>query len=152
MYAFVDRPVTSLDHGGRFLVWSMRAWVQSMHDSRCPCTAIGPAFAKWKMIAGLPNFHMMMMIFNRDALETFRFCALECNQVSEHEALILSFVHGIRMSRPDVVRATLALVVDENSITNLVTAVSSLGRAMADSGIFPDKPALPATESDCTYE
>lgn len=152
MYDFVDRPVTSLDHGGRFLVWSMRAWVKSMHHSRCPCTAIGPAFAKWKMIAGLPNFHMMMMIFNRDALETFRFCALECNRVSEHEALILSFVHGMRMSRPDAVRATLALVVDEDSITNLVTAVSSLGRAMADSGIFPDKPSLPAAQSDCNHE
>lgn len=152
MYDFVDRPVASLDHGGRFLIWSMRAWVRSMHHGRCPCTAIGPAFAQFKMIAGLPNFHMMMMIFNRDALETFRFCALECGRVSEHEALILSLIYGMRMSRPEVVRATLVLVVDEDSITPLVTAVASLGQAMAGAGIFPDKPALPAAESGCNHE
>jgi hypothetical protein len=133
MYEFVDRPVTSLDHAGRFLVWSMRAWVKSMHDSRCPCTAIGPAFAKSKMIAGLPSFHRMMLIFNRNALETFRFCALECNRVSEHEALIVSFVHGMRMSRPDMVRKTLALVVEEDAVPPLVVAIVQLCRSMAAS-------------------
>lgn len=142
MYEFVDRPVTSLDHGGRFLVWSMRAWVKSMHDSRCPCTAIGPAFAKSKMVTGLPSFHTMMLIFNRDALETFRFCALECNRVSEHEALILSFVHGIRMSRPDMVRKTLALVVDEDAVPDLVAAIVALGRTMSERDIFPGVPDI----------
>ncbi|MGB5076486.1 MAG: hypothetical protein WBO17_03295 [Sphingorhabdus sp.] len=140
MYDLVDRPVTSLDHGARFLVWSMRAWVKSMHDSPCPCTAIGPAFAKWKMIAGLPNFHKMMLIFNRNALETFRFCALECNRVSEHEALILSFVHGMRMSRPEVVWETMALVVEEDAVTDLVGAILALGRSMSESSIFPGPP------------
>jgi hypothetical protein len=146
MYDFVDRPVTSLDQGGRFLIWSMRAWVKSMHDSRCPCTAIGPAFAKSKMIAGLPSLHRMMLIFNRNALETFRFCALECNRISEHEALILSFVHAMRMARPDVVRETLALVVEEDAVTDLVEAIVALGRSMAESGIFP---GLPANTGNC---
>lgn len=27
MYDYIDRPVTSLDHGGRFLVWAVRSWV-----------------------------------------------------------------------------------------------------------------------------
>jgi hypothetical protein len=146
MYDFVDRPVTSLDQGGRFLIWSMRAWVKSMHDSRCPCAAIGPAFAKSKMIAGLPSFHRMMLIFNRDALETFRFCALECNRISEHEALILSIVHGMRMARPDVVGETLVLVVEEHAVTDLVEAIVALGRSMAVSGIFP---GLPANTGNC---
>ena len=26
MYEFVDRPITSLDKGCRFLIWSMRSW------------------------------------------------------------------------------------------------------------------------------
>lgn len=152
MYEFVDRPVTSLDRGGRFLIWSMRSWVKTMHDGRCPCTSVGPAFAQCKVIAGLPHFHMMMMIFNRDALETFHFAPLECNRVREHEALILSFVYGMRMSRPDAVRATLALVVNEDLITSLVTAVASLGQAMADSRIFPGLPDPTVHEKGCTHE
>lgn len=136
MYDFVDRPVTSLDHGEHFLVWSMRAWVTSMHESRCPCSAIGPAFAKWNMIAGLSNFHKMMLIFNRFALETFCFCSLDCNRVTEHEALILSVVHGVRMSRPDVVRATLELVVEEDAVADLVTAILSLGRSLTEAGLY----------------
>lgn len=152
MYDFVDRPVASLDHGGRFLVWTMRAWVRSMHVSRCPCTSIGPAFAKWNMIAGLPHFHMMMMIFNRDALETFKFCAIECNRVSEHEALIISMINGMCFSKPDTVHATMALVVNEDSVTNLITAMSSLGRAMSNVGMSPGKPSVPASEDSYRYE
>lgn len=152
MYEFIDRPVTSLDRGGRFLIWATRSWVKSMHDARCPCTSIGPAFAQWKMIAGLPHFHMMMMILNRDALETFRFAQLQCNRIREHEALILSFVYGMRMSRPEAVRATLALVVDEDSITSLVTAVASLGRAMADADIFPCLPDSTCHDKSFTHE
>jgi hypothetical protein len=94
----------------------------------------------------------MMMILNRDALETFRFAPLQCNRIREHEALILSFVYGMRMSRPQAVRATLALVVDEDSITSLVTAVASLGRAMADADIFPGLPDSTCHDKSCTHE
>lgn len=132
MYDFVDRPVTSLDHSGHFLVWSMRAWVKSMHESQCPCSAVGPAFAKWKMIAGLFNFHKMMLIFNRFAMETFCFCSLDCNRVTEHEALILSVFNGVRMSRPDVVRGTLELLVKEDAVADLVTVILSLGQSLTE--------------------
>lgn len=136
MYDFVDRPVTSLGHGDHFLIWSMRAWVQSMHESRCPSSAVGPAFAKWNMIAGLSNFHKMMLIFNRSAMETFCFCSLDCNRVTEHEALILSVFDGVRMSRPDVVRGTLELVVEEDAVANLVTVILSLGRSLTEAGLY----------------
>ena len=43
MYEFLDRPVTGLDHGGRFLVWSMRSWVKAMGERQCPGTALGSA-------------------------------------------------------------------------------------------------------------
>lgn len=152
MYDFVDRPITSLDPGGRFLIWTMRSWVKCMYAGRCPCTTIGPAFAKWKMIAGLPHFHMMMMVFNREARATFRFGPLECNRVREHEAIIISLIHGMRMSRPDTVRVTLALIVNDDAITNLMTAVAAMGRAMADAEIFPSKPGYCPETKGCTNE
>lgn len=152
MYDFVDRPVTSLDHGGRFLIWTMRSWVKCMYAGRCPCTTIGPAFSKWKMIAGLPHFHMMMMVFNRDGRENFRFGPLECNRVREHEALIMSLVHAMRMGSGEPVRATLALLVKEDAVTTLMTAVAAMGRAMADAEIFPGKPEYFPEAKGCTNE
>lgn len=152
MYDFVDRPVTSLDHGGRFLIWSMRSWVKSIHEGRCPCTAIGPAFSKWKMIAGLPHFQTMMLIFNRDARKTFSFGPLDCNRVREHEALIITLVCAMRAGRGGTVRATLALMVKEEVTTELMTAVAALARTMADANIFPGKPASHPQVKDCPNE
>lgn len=137
MYEFLDRPVTSLDPGGRFLVWSMRSWVKAMGERVCPATVVGGTFAKWRMIRGLQPFLKMMTIFNRTGLETFHFCALPCNHVSEHEAIILSLVCSLRDSRPDSVRDTLALLVEEDSIGELIDALTAMGGAMVDAAIFP---------------
>lgn len=137
MYDFLDRPVTTLDNGGRFLVWSMRIWVKTMGETQCPVSAIAPAFAQWRMIGGLAHFHKTMLMFNRDALEPFGFCALHCNRVSEHEAIILSLVCAIRDSRPQAVRDTLALLVEEDSVGDLLGALSALALAMGEAGIFP---------------
>ncbi len=139
MYEFLDRPVTSLDKGGRFLVWSMRIWVKTVGESNCPVSAIAPAFAKWQMIGGLAHFHKAMLMFNRDALETFGFCSLHCNHVSEHEAIILSLICSLRDSRPQAVRDTLALIVEEERIGDLLAALSSLGRSMDEAEIFPTR-------------
>ena len=137
MYEFLDRPVTSLDPGGRFLVWSMRSWVKAMGDRMCPATVVGGAFARWNMIRGLQPFLKMMTIFNRSGLETFHFCALPCNHVSEHEAIILSIVCLLRDSRPDSVRDTLALLVEEDSIGELIDALTALGGTLVEAAIFP---------------
>ena len=137
MYDFLDRPVTSLDDGGRFLVWSMRVWVKTVAESQCPISVIAPAFAKWGMIGGLAHFHKAMLMFNRDALETFGFCSLACNHVSEHEAIILSLVCSLRDARPQVVRDTLALLVEEARIGDLLAVLSALGRSLDEAGIFP---------------
>jgi len=140
MYDFLDRPVTTLDHGGRFLVWSMRSWVKAMGERQCPASTIANAFARWNMIAGLQPFLRMMTLFNRNGLETFQFCALACNHISEHEAIILSLVCALRDERPEVLRDTLALLVEEDTIGDLLTALSALGRLMDEASIFPSRP------------
>jgi hypothetical protein len=137
MYEFLDRPITSLDHGGRFLVWSMRIWVKTLGEGQCPVSAVAPAFARWHTISGLAHFHKAMLMFNRDALETFGFCSLQCNHVSEHEAIILSLICSLRDSRPQTVRDTLALIVEEERIGDLLAALSALGRSLDQASIFP---------------
>lgn len=140
MYEFLDRPVTSLDHGGRFLIWSMRSWVKATGERQCPGSVLGAAFARWNMIGGLQPFLRTMALLNRNGLETFHFCDLACNHVSEHEAIILSLVCSLRDARPQVLRDTLALLVEEESIGDLLGSLSALGRMMDEAAIFPARP------------
>ena len=141
MYDFLDRPATDLDHGGRFLVWSMRIWVKSANDRICPARRLAPAFSSWRMLPGLSPFMGMMALFNLHALSNFGFCSLRCNHVSEHEAVVISLMCSLRDERRGRLEATLALLVDEERIGDLVTALSSLGQAMEMAGIYPGQPA-----------
>jgi len=137
MYQFVDRDLTSVDEGARFLVWSMRAWVTSMQQRNCPAHALAPAFAKWRMIGGLQAFHRTMLLFNRDALETFGFAPLACSRISEHEALILGLVVAMRDAGPRATRETLDLMVQIDAVGDLLGTISTLSATMMVAGLFP---------------
>lgn len=150
MYDFLDRPVTDLDHGGRFLVWSMRSWVKAVAERKCPASVITQAFAKWNMLHGLQPFLRVMLQFNRHGLESFQFCALQCNHVSEHEAIIISLVCSLRDERPEAIRKTLDLLVEEEAVGDLVLSLTSLGRSMDKAEIYPMRPsrAHPSAAND----
>jgi hypothetical protein len=139
MYEFVDRPVTSLDHGGRFLVWSMRSWVKAMGERTCPAGAIAPAFGQWRMLSGLQPFLRVMAMLNRHGLENFQFCGLPCNHISEHEAIIVSLLCNLREDRSALVHDTLTLLVEEEAIGDLLTSLSHLGKAMEAATISPGR-------------
>lgn len=141
MYEFLDRPVTSLDRGGRFLIWSMRSWVAAIAKKQCPADVIAGGFGKWDILSGLHPFLRMMALFNRHGLANFDFCALTCNHVSEHEAIILSLVGTLGNPPAEVARGTLSLLVDEDSIGDVLIALSHLSRAMCVAEIHPEPPA-----------
>ena len=143
MYDYIDRPVTQLGRGGRFLIWSMRSWVQAMRGEPCPSSVLAPAFAKWKMIGGLQPFHRAMLLLNRDALETFGFCSLTCNRVSEHEAIMLTLIGAAGTGHRQRLRETLALIVEEDSVGDLLRSLCELAGAMSAAMLLPEAPAGP---------
>lgn len=144
MYDFVDRPIASLDHGGRFLLWTLRNWVKALSDGRCSAAAIGPAFAKWNIMAAFPAFHRMLTILNAYGRETISVAPVECQCVSEHEAILLSLVHSLEERRPTALHDTVALLVEEPYIGSVLASISTLGGAMLEAGIFPQKPEYAA--------
>lgn len=137
MYQFVDQDLDALDAGSRFLVGSMRAWVTAMAQRTCPAHALAPVFARWRMIGGLQAFHRTMLLFNRDALETFGFCPVACRSVSEHEALILGLVVSLRDHGPTATRETLAMMVQEEAVGDLLATLSTLAATMLRARLFP---------------
>ncbi|MGF7155777.1 hypothetical protein [Novosphingobium gossypii] len=140
MYKYVDRPLSTLDEGCRFLVWSMRAWVTAIAQKRCPAQLLAPAFARWRMIGGLQPFHRAMVLLNRDALDTLAFCPMGCSHVSEHEAVILELITSLRDRGAVATRETLDLVVAEESVGDMLDTLSKIGAALAVAGIFPGEP------------
>ncbi|MBT0669396.1 hypothetical protein HT136_13575 [Novosphingobium profundi] len=137
MYQYVDRPLSTLDEGCRFLVWSMRAWVTAIGKRHCPAQMLAPAFAKWRMIGALQPFHRAMLLLNREALETFQFCPVGCDHVSEHEAILLELVSSLRDRGPAPTRTTLEMVVAEDAVGDMLATLGRIGSALAIAGIFP---------------
>lgn len=137
MYAFVDRPVAELDAGSRLLVWSMRLWVRAVGQRTCPGNAIAPAFAGLSVLTGLQPFLTMMALLNRHGLERFGFCAVQCERVSEHEAILLRLVCAARGPAPQALRDTLDLLVSDEAVAPLLDAIVRLSAALAAVGIDP---------------
>jgi hypothetical protein len=137
MYDFVDRRLTQLDGGSRFLVWSMRLWVTAIGLGQCPTPAVAPAFARWRAIGALGPFMKTMALLNREALETFHFRPVSCGQVSEHEAIVLSVIRGLDRGEVLAATETMAMLVEFEALGELVDALSSLVVALAPLGLCP---------------
>lgn len=140
MYQFVDRPVTCLDKGCRFLVWSIRSWTLLAKARRCPGPALAPAFAKWRMIGGLQPFLRLMLTLDRDSLDTMRFCSLNCQRISEHEAILLALSAMTARGEMCAARDTLGLLVGEDAIGDALGALAALCAALDQAGIVPCVP------------
>lgn len=145
MYDFIDRPVTDLDHGGRLIVWSMRNWVKAVAERKCPAGSVACAFDRWNAMPGLQPFLQAMALFNRHGLEKFNFCALPCNHVSEHEAIIISLVCSAHSGPMDEVRQTLSLLVEKSAVDDLAVTIARLSQALAEAGIHPARASVSRT-------
>lgn len=124
MYAFVDRPVESLCHGGRFLLWALRGWVHAVDRGACPPRVLGPGFAAAGALMALQDFHIAMALFRRDALVEPSFAPLGEPLICEDEAVVLSMWHDLALGRFDQISATLAHLVDEDAISPIQRAMT----------------------------
>ena len=141
MYDYLDQPVARLDHGGRFLIWAMRHWVQAMHDRQCPACVIGPAFAKWRIMPALGPFQTMMATLNLHAQHDLSFAPCRCAIVSEDEALLIGLIASARQRAGEDMMGVAALMVAGDKAGQLRDSIAALGEIMTEAGIIPGKPA-----------
>lgn len=140
MYEFVDRPVSSLNRGGRLLIWAMRHWVSAVSAGRCPCGDVGPIFHKWKLMPGFPHFHILMALLNRNAVARLRFGPVDCERVHEDEALIISLVRAAHEQPLERMQGMASLIVCKGSTPPLLIAAAALAQALLDAGLWPAPP------------
>ena len=142
MYDFMDKPVMQLGKGGRFIIWSMRSWVQAVNAKVCPSSAIGPAFMKSNVIEALPHFNMAMMLLNHHSIEPLRFAPLGCARIREGEALMLQIFRALGGASPQPTRETLKLMIEEIALTPLFTALTAVAFRLVEAGLLPESPAI----------
>jgi len=94
MYRFLDRAVRDLAPGEQMLTWSMRSWVSAMATRRCPCSVLGPAFARWRVVDLLADFNMTMFLLNNEGQSELKFAQPQCGLVRDDEARLLALFHA----------------------------------------------------------
>lgn len=135
MYAFVDRRVDSLCDVSRFFVWAMRGWKQSIRNGVCPPRALGRGFAGIGGLSALPDFHIVMALFARDALEEIVIGSMNHPYMVEDEAVLLGMWRDISLGDVDNARATLTLLVEEESAAPITRAMTAATAKMIAAGI-----------------
>lgn len=147
MYDLIDRRVDALGQGSRFALGAMRTWVATMGRRNCPASALGPAFARMGLIAALPDVHLAMALLNRDALERFEFAPVPHPRITEHEALLLGLWRDMAAGRRAIARDTLGLMVEEDSIDPILTAIHAVAVRLIALDMAPDGLLGSATEA-----
>ncbi len=140
MYHYLDRPISTLDLGGRFFVWAIRGWVQAVNHRHCPCRALGDGFARWNAEAGLQSFSMAMAILNCEAREQLYFRPSGHPRIAEHEALLMTLFETVRHRPQAAFRETLAMIVPATSAPSLHIALETAAAAFDAVGLRPSTP------------
>jgi len=126
MYIYVDRPVEDLNMGGRFLLWAMRGWSRAIAAGTCPPVALSRGFASVGALTALPDFHLAMALFNRDALERISVAPMDCARILEDEAVLLGMWRDLALGDVDHMRATLALMTEEDTVSPIAQAMTAV--------------------------
>ncbi len=143
MYDFVDRPVGQLEPGGRLLLWAMRRWIHAASQKKCPPGALAPAFARHGVLPALPHVHTLLAELNRQARHTIRLAPVAYHLIGDDEAVLLQLCRGADLDPPHA-KATLTLLLKEESIGTAFSALLSTVAQFRDSGlgdvaIMPDR-------------
>ena len=131
MYAFIDRPVSNLCNGGRFLLWAMRGWVRAAAQGACPPAALHRGFAHVHALAALPDFHVALALLNADARETLALAPIACPDIAEDEALLLALWRDAALDRAGPM---LARLVEAGTAPSVATALRAAADALAAAG------------------
>lgn len=123
MYDLVDRPVSILPEGSRFLLWAMRAWLTVQAKGDCPPAKLAPAFLKMSAIEALPHFHIAMSTLNQAGREPIQFHCLHRGEISDSEAVLLRLWSDMAAGDECAAIAVIEMLVQADAATRFFSAV-----------------------------
>ena len=149
MYEYLDRDITGLDIGARFLIRAIRNWRIAVENRGCPAAEVVSAFERHGVMDALPHFHLAMMILRRHGVQRLDFGDPASTMAHEGEALVIALVADMNRVTPVQARATVVLLVDRQWVGSLHVALAALAGRMSDAGFAPQRQlglALPSAD------
>ena len=137
MYDLVDRPISILPEGNRFLLWAMRAWVVLKGRGDCPPTHLAAAFLKASAIDALPHVHIAMTLLNEGGREALNFHCIHRNTISDGEAVLLRLWGDMAAGNDRAVIAVAELLVTQEWVTPLFSAMQAALPGLDAAGLVP---------------
>ena len=137
MYDLVDRPVSVLPVGSRYVLWAMRGWVAALAKGACPPAKLAPAFLKMAVIEALPHFHVAMSALNGDAREMLNFYCMHRPEISESEAVLLRLWNGVAAGQDANTLKLLELLVKAEAVPVVFSAMRTAIPALRRAGLEP---------------
>lgn len=128
MYHFLDRKLDELPAPAAFLLGTMRLWVASVQQARCPCRMTAQHFARAGLGKIADDFSMAMFTLNGDALHQIHFAPPGCSRVRDDEARLLAlFEQAAHGDRP-ALRVLASTLVHDTAVARLIQASSIVAR------------------------
>lgn len=148
MYAFIDRPVTRLGAGSRFILWAMRASANAERRDRCPRRAIGGSFVNMGAGAALVDFDEAMAVLRRAPGQPLAFGAVGCRCIAEGEALMLALWAMLAAGKDDLALATLRLMIPAAAADRVIESLAAATDHLRSADLLPAGLADTLTQSE----
>ena len=132
MYAYLDGPVRTLPDDELFLLSAMRGWVTAARGGRCVCHALGSGFRQRGISAALHDFVTAMALVDRAGRSQLRLAPVIWPKVTDDEAHLLALFALGRGRDAARIAALAATLVEEEAVPRLMTAVDTVGMALAE--------------------
>ena len=130
----MDRPVARLRTEGRFLLWAMRSWAYAAELGMRQLLALRRGFANIHAQSALPDFHIAMALLNRYGRARIGLAPPQCERIVDNEAVLLTLWRDLSLARLDRVRGTLALLVEDEAVTPVCSALVATSAKLALAG------------------
>ncbi|MCF8710029.1 hypothetical protein [Rhizorhapis sp. SPR117] len=142
MYDLVDRSVSILPAGSRFLLWAMRGWVSACGRGDCPPGQLAPAFIKSGTIETLSHFHITMCLLNCNGRQILNFHCVHQPQISESEAVLLRLWSEIAAGNERAALPIIELLVEMDAAASVFSAMRAVIPGLSMAGLDPviDRP------------
>ena len=137
MYDLIDRPISVLPEGSRFLLWAMRAWVSARERNTCPPARLAQAFLKMGAIEALPHFHIAMSALSSDARHVLSFHCMHRLEISESEAVLLQLWNDMAAAAEERAIKVMELRLEADAVTNLLSAMRAALPGLKAGGLAP---------------
>jgi hypothetical protein len=141
MYDLVDRPITILSDGSRFLLWAMRAWVAVQSKGECPPAKLAPAFLKMSAIEALPHFHIAMSTLDQAGRETIHLHCPHRGQIGDDEAILLRLWSDMAAGDECAAIAVIEMLVQADAAAGYFSAVRAALSGLEAGGLSPVIPS-----------